>query len=78
MILGLNPLLVNVLYKSLDLLKVVSFADKLFILLDILLGRFLIIFGRSLERMLILIDCYLVCYKFGIYQLSDLRLHLGS
>ena len=53
-ILCLNPLLANaLLYKSLDLLKVVSSADKVLILLDILPGRFLIIFGGQLERMLI-------------------------
>ena len=49
-----NPLSVNVLlYKSLVLLNVVSSADKLFTPLDILPGRFLIIFGGWLERMLI-------------------------
>ena len=49
-----NPLSANVLlYKSLDLLNVVSSADKLLTLLDILPGRFLIIFGGWLERMLI-------------------------
>ena len=45
-ILYLNPLSANaLLYKSLDLLNVVSSADKVLILLDIFSGRFLIIFG---------------------------------
>ena len=53
-ILCLNPLSANaLLYKSLDLLKVVSSADKVLILLDILPGRLLIIFGGWLERILI-------------------------
>ena len=53
-ILCLNPFSVNaLLYKSLDLLNVVSSADKLLILLDIFSGRFLIIFGGWLESMLI-------------------------
>ena len=53
-ILYLNPLSANAfLYKSLDLLNVVSSADKLLILLDIFSGRFLIIFGGWLERMFI-------------------------
>ena len=41
------------LYKSFELLNIVSSADRLLILLDILLGRFLTIFGGWLERMLI-------------------------
>ena len=49
-----DPLSANaLLYKSLDLLKVVSCTDKILILLDILPGRLLIIFGGWLERMLI-------------------------
>ena len=49
-----NPLLTNAfLYKSLDLLQAVSSADQLLILLDILPGRFLIIFGEWLASMLI-------------------------
>ena len=53
-ILCLNPLSANAfLHKSLDLSNVVSTAYKLLILLDILPGRFLIIFGGWLERMLI-------------------------
>ena len=64
--------------KSLDLLNVASSADKVLILLDLLPGRFLIIFGGWLERMLIYNDYYQVYYKVGIYQLSDLGLHLGS
>ena len=52
--LSLNPLLVNaLLHKSLDLLNVVPFAEKVLILLDISSWRFLIIFGGWLERMLI-------------------------
>ena len=53
-ILCLNPLSANaLLYKSLDLLNVVSSAHKLLILLDILPGRFLIILRGWFERMLI-------------------------
>ena len=33
------------LYKSFELLNIVSSADRLLILLDILLGRFLTMFG---------------------------------
>ena len=55
-ILCLNLLSANAfLYKSLYLLKVVSSADKLVILLEILPGRILVIFGGWLERMLIYI-----------------------
>ena len=53
-IICLNTLLVNaLLYKSLDLLKVASSPDKVLFLLDIFLGRFLILFGGWLKRMLI-------------------------
>ena len=53
-LLCLNLLSANeLLYKTLDLLKVVSSADKVLSLLDILTGRFLIIFGGWLEKMLI-------------------------
>ena len=48
-LLSANPLL----YKSLDLLNVVSSADQVLILLDILPGTFLIIFWGWLESMLI-------------------------
>ena len=49
-----SPLSANaLLYKSLDLLNVLSSADKLLILLDILPGRHLMIFGGWLEWMLI-------------------------
>ena len=50
----LNSLLTNaLLYKSLDLLNFASSANKVLILLDILFGRFLIIFGACLKKMLI-------------------------
>ena len=53
-ILCLNPLSVNaLLYKSLDLLNIVSSSEKVLILTDILPGRFLMIFGGWLEKMLI-------------------------
>ena len=53
-IICLNTLLVNaLLYKSLDLLKVASSPDKVLFLLDIFPGRFLILFGGWLKRMLI-------------------------
>ena len=53
-VLCLYPLSANaLLYKSLDLLNVVSSADNVLILLDILPGRFVIISGRWLEKMLI-------------------------
>lgn len=47
-------LLINTLLcKSLDLLDVVPFPDKLLILLDKLFGRFSIIFGGWLESILV-------------------------
>lgn len=47
-------LLINTLLcKLLDLLDVVPFPDKLLILLDELFGRFSIIFGGWLERILV-------------------------
>ena len=50
----LNPLSPNAsFYKSLDLLNVVSSADKVLILLHILSRRFFVIFAGWLERMLI-------------------------
>ena len=53
-ILCINPLSANaLLYKSLDLLNVVSSADKVLALLEILSRKFLITFGGWLERMLI-------------------------
>ena len=51
-ILCLNALSNVLLYKSLDLLNVLS-AVKVLILLDMLSRRFLVVFGRWLERMLI-------------------------
>ena len=71
----LNSLSANaVLYTSLDLLNVVSSADRLLILLDTLLGRFLIMFGGWLETMLIyngllsgfLYGWYLPVFKFRV------------
>ena len=53
-ILCINPFSANaLLYKSLDLLNIVSSADKVLVLLDILSGKFLITFGGWLDRMLI-------------------------
>ena len=53
-VLCLNSLSANALrYKYLDLLNIFSSADKLLILLDILLVKLLIIFGRWLDRMFI-------------------------
>ena len=79
-ILCLDPLSVNALLnKSLDLLNVVSSADKVLILLGILPGRFFIIFRGWLEWMLIcngLLSS--LVFEDGIWQMSDLGLHLGS
>ena len=48
-----SRLINTLLCKSLDLLDVVPFPDKLLILLDKLFGRFSIIFGGWLERILV-------------------------
>ena len=54
MVLCLNSLSANVFwFKYLDLLNIVSSADQLLVLSDILRGKFLIIFGRWLDITLI-------------------------